>query len=95
MHVPVFAEICIHNLDDARGDGEAETFASPAFCQNEGIQSHHVAVEIDQCATTVSGIDWCICLYVNHPLVGIQLAPGGTDHTHGDRILQSLWTTHS
>ena len=46
-------------------------------------------VDIDQRASAVARIDGSVGLYVDIRLRGIDLPPGGADHAHADRILQT------
>ena len=56
------------------GMAKPKTFAASALGKNEGVDTHDVAVHIDQRASAVAGVDGRIGLNVGERLGGIGLA---------------------
>jgi hypothetical protein len=94
MHVSVLAQTLIDETDDARGNGKAEAFASAGGRENESVDADDIAFAIDERAAAVAGIDGSIGLNVDERTVGVGLPRDGTDHAHGNGVLQALGTAH-
>src|SRR5271154_4474671 len=92
MNVAVLAQAAVHEIDDAGGNGEAQTLTASTFGKNESVDAENAAVHIDQRSAAVAGINGSVGLDVGDGLVGIGLARYGADHPHGDGVLQSLGT---
>src|ERR1039458_3438545 len=90
MNVAVLPQALVDEIHDARGDGEAQTFAATACRKNESVDAYHRSVHIDQWSAAIAGIDGGIGLDVGHGFCGIGLAGHGASVSHGDRILQTL-----
>src|ERR1700721_3649364 len=85
----VSAEVLIVELYNRGRNGKAQTFASATLAEHERIDSDKIAVYIDQGTATVSWIESCIRLNVEHRIVGFRLPCNGTDDSHSDRIARS------
>src|SRR6201993_4421166 len=94
VYMPVPAQAFVYEAHDASGNREAKTLAAAAARQNEGIDTHHVSVHIDERPPAVSRIDRGIGLDVDHSLVRIGLPRHRTDHAHGYGVLQAFRATH-
>ena len=92
MHVTVFAQAVVNEIDDAGGNGEAQAFAASAFGRMKVLIPSDRSVHIDQRATAVAGVDGSVGLNVGERFGGIGLAGDGADHAHGDGVLQALGT---
>jgi hypothetical protein len=88
----VVAQAVINEINNARGNGEAQTFTASSLRQNESVNPENEAVHIDQRASAVAGINRSVGLQINERLGGIRLAGERADHPHGDRILQTFRT---
>ncbi len=93
MHMPVFSQAVVDEIDHACRNGETQTFTASALRQNEGVDSQHGAVHIHQRASAIAGVDGCIGLNIGEGLAGVGLARERTDHPHGDRVLQTFGTS--
>ena len=62
MHRAVFDDGLSRGADDLRGDGEAGAGERSAAGDDEGVDSHHLAVRVDQRAAGVAGIDGRVSL---------------------------------
>jgi hypothetical protein len=52
------------------------------FAHDEGIQANHIAIQVDEWASTVSRIDGSVRLDVHHRHIWIGLSPYGTHNSH-------------
>jgi hypothetical protein len=89
MHVPFAANLSVYAFDDARGDGEAESFAAAGLRQDEGVDPDDVPLGIHQRASAIAWIDGGVGLDVHHHVVGMERAGDRTDHAHTDRAFQT------
>ena len=75
-------------------DGKAQPFgyrAAVAAAHDQGVDADHFAGQVDQRPAGVALVDGGIGLDQVFDLValaGIDRAPGGADHAHGDRVLE-------
>ena len=90
MDVPVIAQAVVNEIDDARRNGEAQTFTASALRQNKSVDPENRAIHIHQRASAVAGIDGSIGLKIRQRLGGVGLPRERADHAHGDGILQTL-----
>src|ERR1700691_5229306 len=90
MHVAILAQALVDEIHDPRGDGEAQAFTATTLGKNECIEAEDRSIHIDEGSAAVAGVDGSIGLDVGERLVGIGLASDGTDHSHGDGVLQAL-----
>src|SRR5208282_2405750 len=84
MNVPVLAQAVVDEIDDARGNGEAQAFTASALRKNEGVDPEDRAIHIDQRASAVAGIDGGVSLQVGERLGRIGLTRERADYTHSD-----------
>jgi hypothetical protein len=81
-----------HVANHADRNGEGETDGATAASVDLGIDPHHLAVEIEQRASRVTGIDGDIRLDEGNIILvalGRQAAPLGTDDACGYRVVQA------
>ena len=90
VHMPVLAQAVINKIDYARRNGKAQTFTSATLAQNESVDAHHIAVHVHQRTAAVARVDRRIGLNIVQRFCGIGLTRHRADHTHRDRILQTL-----
>ena len=77
-------------LGKIAGNRKADAHVTAAAAENGGVDTHHLAVQIDQRATGVTRIDRGIGL--DEVLVVIDTDAGaafGTDYTDGQRVTQT------
>src|SRR5229473_407123 len=88
VNVAVLADLLERYADNAAGNGEAEALIASGLGEDECVDSHDFAVDVNQRSARVSRVDRGVGLNINEGRVGIDLAGGGTDHAHADAVAQ-------
>jgi len=64
----------------------------PGLRQNQRVQSDQLAIDVDERASAVAGIDRRVGLNIDGRLIRIGLTGDGAHHAHRDRIAQPFRT---
>src|SRR5713226_9594546 len=88
VNVAVLADLLERYADDAAGNGEAEALIASGLGEDERVDSHDLAVDVDQRSARVSRVDRGVGLNIDEGRVGVDLTGGGTDHAHADAVAQ-------
>ncbi len=91
MHVAVLHDLVKAGSRHVAGHRKADSLTAAGLGQDEGVDSHHAALRVDQRASAVAGINRRIGLDVGHRIVRLQQARGGTDDAHAHRALKAQW----
>src|ERR1017187_5378414 len=73
MHVPILAQVLVHEMHDPCRDGKPYSLTSTRCGENESVNPYHITVRIHQWAAAISGVDRSIGLNVNHRTTRIGL----------------------
>jgi hypothetical protein len=87
------SELTVDKRDGRRGDGEAQTFASAAAREDEGVDADQIPVTVNQGASAIAWIDGSVGLNVDHRAIELRLAAWRADDSHGDGVFQTFGRT--
>ena len=83
-------ELAVNKTHDRLRNGKTQTLVASARGNNIGVDSHQVAIPVDQRTTAVPGIDGGIGLHIDHGPVHLGLPAYRADDSFGDRMIQAF-----
>src|SRR5271157_5196899 len=89
MNVALLTNLIVDVLDHVGGNRKSQPFAAARLSKDEGVNTDHPAIGVNQRTAAVSGIDGSVSLDVDHAGIRPDLARGGTHHTHADGAFQT------
>ena len=90
-HLALFLQLRDHHLGHVAGDGEADALAAG---HDGGIDAHHFALEVEQGAAAVAGVDGGVGLEEVIIGAGADDPALGADNPLGDGVAQTEGITH-
>jgi len=88
-HSAVGADLVVHEANDVARSREANPLAATRLTEDQRIDPDHGTIGGHQWPSAVAGIDRCVGLDVDHPVLIAKLPAYGADHTHGDTAGES------
>ena len=82
-------ELYIYFARDVTGNSEADSFAAAGLSKDQGVDTNHVPIGIEQWTAAIAWVDGRVGLNIDHRIVAFDLPRNGADNAHADGIIQS------